>query len=66
MTIDVPDGEFADAAEIGVRVGSAAGIYPAIREELLRENTAFMVLLGDQIYSDGVASLSGDPRQWQP
>jgi phosphodiesterase/alkaline phosphatase D-like protein len=46
------------ATDDGVRVSDAAGIYPAIREELLRENAAFMLLLGDQIYSDGVASLS--------
>lgn len=46
------------ATESGVRVSTAAGIYPAIRDELLRERAAFMLLLGDQIYSDGVLSIS--------
>jgi alkaline phosphatase D len=46
------------AANGRVRVNRAAGIYPAIEAELRHENAAFMLLLGDQIYSDDVESIS--------
>lgn len=41
-----------------IRLNRAAGIYAAMRKELLREEARFLLLCGDQIYSDTLDSIS--------
>ena len=41
-----------------LRCHAVAGIYPRMAELLRREHARFLLLIGDQVYSDGVSSAS--------
>jgi phosphodiesterase/alkaline phosphatase D-like protein len=41
-----------------LKLNDAAGIYPEMREELTAADARFLLLIGDQIYSDEIPSIS--------
>lgn len=45
-------------ADGGIAVARAAGIYPAMQRDLEAAGARFLLLLGDQIYSDALPPLS--------
>jgi hypothetical protein len=50
---------FATVAPGGIlRRQPAGAIYPALRDELVRRDASFLLLLGDQVYSDAVSAIS--------
>jgi alkaline phosphatase D len=49
---------FALAADETIRLNRAAGIYPAMRDELRQAGARFVLLGGDQIYSDVLEPIS--------
>lgn len=59
---------FIARADGSVGISARAGIYPAMTAELLRNDARFMLLIGDQMYSDALpaisvsAALDGDAR----
>ncbi|MEA2515150.1 MAG: alkaline phosphatase [Thermomicrobiales bacterium] len=49
---------FATGSDGRVRLRDVASIYPAIQSELSAADARFLLLIGDQIYADGLPSIS--------